>query len=184
MHSWSGQPGNDAIIITWCFTPSQPLRLYQDERKWCRHFFPILHQLSPVILAKCNSSSFVLLRNTKSSFSLHYYTQCEATPTQKSAWKWQLQHFATYSVKDYKGHSLMQTSLAKLPNSHPKRPSLKWEVKLSLNHLVHVKVQERWLSFSSPNRKKKRSRRLDTHHRLAAPKWNTNAINAKVETVV
>ena len=148
-----------------------------------RHFFPILHQLSPVILAKCNSSSFVLPRNTKSGSSLHYYTQCQATATQKSAWKWQLQHFATYSGKDYKGHSLLQTSFAKLPNSHPKWPSLKWEVKLSLNHLVHVTVEERWLSVSSTNRKKKGSRRLDTHHRLEAPKWHTNAINAKVETV-
>ena len=45
-----------------------------------------LHPLSPVIFATATVVAFVLLRNSR--FSFHCYTQCEATPTQKSARKW------------------------------------------------------------------------------------------------
>ena len=50
-----------------------------------RHFFPTLHPLSTVIFATATVLAFSLLRN--SMFNLHCYTQREATPTQKSAWK-------------------------------------------------------------------------------------------------
>ena len=47
--------------------------------------------------------------------------QPEPTPTQKSARKWQLRPFATSCVKDYKVHSLLQTSFAELPSAVRKR---------------------------------------------------------------
>ena len=40
-----------------------------------RHFFPILHHLSPVILAKAQVVAYVLFCNSR--FSCHCYTQCE-----------------------------------------------------------------------------------------------------------
>ena len=51
-----------------------------------RHFFSTLHPLSSVIFATATVVAFVLLRNSWLNF--HCYTQHEATPTQKSAWKW------------------------------------------------------------------------------------------------
>ena len=78
--------------------------------------FFILPYLSPVILANATVVVFVLLRS--SSFRFHCYTQRKATPTEKSARKWQVQPFATSCAKDYEGHSLLQTSCAELPNSH------------------------------------------------------------------
>ena len=51
-----------------------------------RHFFPTLHPLSLVISATATAVAFVLLHNSR--FNSHCYTQCETTPTQKSAWKW------------------------------------------------------------------------------------------------
>ena len=51
-------------------------------------FFPILHSLSPVILANTAVVAFVLLCNSR--FNFHCYTQHEPTPTQKLAQKWQL----------------------------------------------------------------------------------------------
>ena len=50
----------------------------------------------------------VLFHNSR--FNFHCYAQ-------KSARKWQLQPFATSSTNDYEGHSLVQTSLAEVPNS-------------------------------------------------------------------
>ena len=43
--------------------------------------------------------------------NFHCYTQCEPTPTQKSAWKWQLGPFMSSCMKDYKGHSLNANQL-------------------------------------------------------------------------
>ena len=48
----------------------------------------------------------------------------------KSAWKWQLWPFATSCVKDYKGHSVVQTSFIELPNKHENKwiaESLYWK---------------------------------------------------------
>ena len=46
-------------------------------------FYPSSIQLSSVILAKATVVPFVQLRNSR--FNFHCYTQCEATPTQKSS---------------------------------------------------------------------------------------------------
>ena len=94
MNSWfSGQPKNDAKTL-----------------------FSTLHPLSPVIFATATVVAFVLLCNSK--FSSHCYRQRELTPTRKSAQKWQLRPLATSCVKDYKGHSLMQTSFTEPPYTH------------------------------------------------------------------
>ena len=50
-----------------------------------RHFFTPLHPLSLVVFATATVVAFVLLRS--SWFNFHCYTQREATPTQKLAWK-------------------------------------------------------------------------------------------------
>ena len=80
-----------------------------EKKKWCKDTF--FHP--PVILANATVVALGLLRNSR--FNFHCYTQRDATPTQKSDWKWQLWHFATSYTKDYKGHSLMQTSFAEPP---------------------------------------------------------------------
>ena len=51
-------------------------------------------------------------RNSK--FNFHRYTQREAMPTQKPARRW---HLATFCAKDYKGHSLVQTSFTEPPDT-------------------------------------------------------------------
>ena len=51
-----------------------------------RHFFSTLHPLSSVIFATATVVAFVLLRSSR--FNFHCYTQREATPSQKLAWKW------------------------------------------------------------------------------------------------
>ena len=77
-------------------------------------FLSTLHPLSPVIFATATVVAFVLLPNSR--FSFHRYTQHEATPSQKSARKWQLRPFATSCAKDYEGHSLVQTSFTEPPS--------------------------------------------------------------------
>ena len=47
-----------------------------------RHFFFTPHPLSTVNFATATVLAFVLLRDSR--FNFHYYTQREATPTQKS----------------------------------------------------------------------------------------------------
>ena len=97
--SWSsGQLGNDAKTL-----------------------FSILHHLFLVILANTTALAFVLLRNSRYNF--HCYAQRERTSTQTSTQKWQLWPFATSCVEDHKGHSLVQTSLAELPNTEWFPPS-------------------------------------------------------------
>ena len=78
-------------------------------------FFPILRHLSTVIFANATVMALVLLPSSR--FNFHCYTQCEPTPTQKLTRKWQLWPFATSCVKDYEGHSLLQTSFTEPPNT-------------------------------------------------------------------
>ena len=78
--------------------------------------FSTLHHLSPVIFGTVTVVAFELPRNSR--LNIHCYIQREPTPTPKSAWKWQLRPFMTSCSKDYKGHSLVQTSITELPNRH------------------------------------------------------------------
>ena len=97
------------------------LAIVWSAKKWSKDtFFSFLHYLSLANFANATAVAFSLLCN--SWFYFHWYTQCEPTPTQKSAWKWQLQPFVTSCAKDYEGHSLLQTSLAELPNIPPPCP--------------------------------------------------------------
>ena len=83
----SGQPKNDA-----------------------KTFFSTLHPLSLVILATATVVAFVLLRNSR--FNFHWYTQREATPTQKSAQKWHCNLLWLLTWKITKGiHSCKPASL-------------------------------------------------------------------------
>ena len=59
---------------------------WSAEKQYKDFFFSTLHPLSPVIFATATVVAFVLLRSSR--FNFHCYTQCEATPTQKSARKW------------------------------------------------------------------------------------------------
>ena len=86
------------------------------KRRYKDAFFPIHYHLSPVILASTAVLLFLQLLLGISRSNFHCYTQREATPTQKSARKWQLRPFATSCAKDYEGHSLVQISFAELPN--------------------------------------------------------------------
>jgi len=90
------------------------LAIFWLTDKWCRHFFSILHHLSPVILSNATALPFVLLHNSR--FNFHCYPQHEATPTLNVAWKWQLPPFVTSCIKDYEEHSFLQTSFTELPN--------------------------------------------------------------------
>ena len=83
----------------------------QPKKRRKDTFFPTLYPLFPVIFATATVVTFVLLSNSR--FNFHCYTQLEATPTQKSAWKRPL---ATSCAKDYEGHSLVQTSFTEPPN--------------------------------------------------------------------
>ena len=93
MNLWSsGQPKNNAKTL-----------------------FSTPHPLSPAIFATATAVAFVLLRN--SWYNFHCYTQHESTPTQKSARKWCCDLLRLLCAKDYKGHSLVQTSFTEPPNS-------------------------------------------------------------------
>ena len=60
--------------------------LLVSQKNNAKTLFSTLHPLSPVIFATTTVVAFVLLHNSR--FNLHCYTQHEAVPTQKLAWKW------------------------------------------------------------------------------------------------
>ena len=65
---------------------SHEIVIFWSAEKWCKDtFFSTLHPLSLVIFATATVVVFLLLHNSR--FNFHCYTQCEATPTQKSAQK-------------------------------------------------------------------------------------------------
>ena len=92
------------------------LMIFWSAKKQCKDtFFSILHPLSLVIFATATVVAFVLLHNSK--FNFHCYTQREATNTYSEiSSEVTLQPLVTSCTKDYKGHSLMQTSFTELPN--------------------------------------------------------------------
>ena len=86
------------------------LMIFWSAEKQCKDIFSILHHL--VILANATVVAFVLLCNYR--FNFYCYPQREAKPNQKS--QLQQQPFTTSFVKDYEGHSLVQTSFAEVPD--------------------------------------------------------------------
>ena len=61
------------------------LAIFCSAKKWCKDTFFSLHPVSMVIFATATALAFVLLHDAR--FNFRCYTQCEATPTQKSARK-------------------------------------------------------------------------------------------------
>ena len=82
-------------------------------------FFSTLHPLSTVIFATAAVLAFVLLRDSR--FNFHYYTQREATPTQKSEIgpevRCDLSRLLAQKITK-RMNSLQQTSFAESPHSH------------------------------------------------------------------
>ena len=78
-----------------------------------RHFFSTLHPLSPVFFPTATVVAFVLLRNSR--FSFRCYTQCEATPTQKSARKWRRDLLRLLARKITKGIHLCKPASLNRP---------------------------------------------------------------------
>ena len=85
--------------------------LLVSQKTMQRHFFfSTSPPRSPVIFAAASVVAFVLLRNSR--FNFHCYTQCLATPTQKSAWKWCCHLSRVLAQKITKGnHSCKPASL-------------------------------------------------------------------------
>ena len=105
---------------TACF--SMNLWFYGQPKNNAKTLFSTLHHFSLVIFA---TATVVAL-----------YTQHEPTPTQKLAQKWQLQPFTTSCTKDYKGHSLVQTSFTELPKKKLKVKvyMFAWSLSVSSHH--------------------------------------------------
>ena len=92
----------------------QSSAVFWSSKKWCKDtFFHTLHSLSLVIFATATVVAFVLLGNSR--FNYHCCTQHEAPPTRY--WpRSDTGPLVTSCMKDYQGHSLMQTSFTELPN--------------------------------------------------------------------
>ena len=85
--------------------------LLVSQKMTRRHFFPTLHPVSTVIFAPATVLAFVLLRNSR--FNVHCYAQREATLRNRPGSA--LRPLATSCAKDYKAHSLLQTSFVDSP---------------------------------------------------------------------
>ena len=72
--------------------------------------FSILHHLSPVIFANAAVVAFVQLHDSR----FRFHCSVKQRLLKNRPGKWQLRPFATSCAKDYEGHSLVQTSFAKL----------------------------------------------------------------------
>ena len=96
------------------FFPTNSRSFGQPQNDAKTFFFSTLNPLSPVIFATATVVAFVLLRNSR--FDFPCYTQREATL--QIGPEVTLRPLATSCAKDYKGHSLVQTSFTELPNLH------------------------------------------------------------------
>ena len=65
---------------------SMKSRCFGQPKNDTKKLFSTLHPLSLVIFATATVVAFVLLHNSR--FNFHCYTQHEAMPAQKLAWKW------------------------------------------------------------------------------------------------
>ena len=74
------------------------------SQKMTETLFSTFHPLSPVIFATATVVAFVQLHNFR--FNFHCYRHCEATPTQKSAWKWHCNLSQLLAQKITKGNHL------------------------------------------------------------------------------
>ena len=88
------------------------LAIFRSTKKQCKDtsFFPTLHPLSTVIFATATVLAFVLL---STSTVIHSVKQCLLRNWPGSV----LRPLATSLLKDYKAHSLQQTSFTEWPNT-------------------------------------------------------------------
>ena len=91
--------------------PTRDLLVSQKTTQ--RHFIFTLHPLSTVLFATATVLAFVLLRN--SSFSFHCYSVKQHLLRNQPGSA--LRPLTTSLLKDYKAHSLQQTSFAESPNT-------------------------------------------------------------------
>ena len=89
--------------------------LLVSQKTTQRHFFSTLHPLSPVIFATATVVTFVLLRSSKVQLPL-LYTACSNAYSEIDP-EVTLRPLATSCTKDYKRHSLAQSSFTEPPNN-------------------------------------------------------------------
>ena len=89
-------------------------RSFGQPKNDAKTLFSTFNPLSPVIFATATVVAFVLLRSSR--FNFPCYTQREATS--QIGPEVMLRPLATSCAKDYKGHSLVQTSFSEPPNLH------------------------------------------------------------------
>ena len=94
------------------FFPPRTRDLMVSHKTAQRHFFSTLYPLFPVIFATATVLAFVLLRSSR--FNFICYIQCEAYS--QIGPEVTLRPLATSCAKDYKEHSLAQTSFTEPPN--------------------------------------------------------------------
>ena len=87
-----------------------------SAKKWCKDtLFSTLHPPSPVIFATATVAAFVLLHNSRFNFHCYYTARSNAySEIGPEVTLWPL---ATSCAKDYKGHSLVQSSFTEPPNT-------------------------------------------------------------------
>ena len=83
----------------------------KEKKKTQRHFFSTLHPLSPVIFATATVLAFVLLLNSRFNFPCYTRRRMQRLLRYRPG-----SDAATFCAKDYKGHSLVQTSFTEPPN--------------------------------------------------------------------
>ena len=85
--------------------------LLVSQKNDAKTLFPTLHPLSPVIFATATVLTFVLLRNSRFNFPCYTQRRMQRLLRNRPG-----SDAATFCAKDYKGHSLAQTSFTEPPN--------------------------------------------------------------------
>ena len=116
---------------------STNLRSAGQPKNYAKTLFPTLHPLSTVIFASATVLAFVRLHDSK--FNFHCYTQREATPTQKSAWK------CTATSRDFLRERLQSaftlTSFTESPNKgHERGPMERLHLCMSNRLLFYLRL--------------------------------------------
>ena len=96
--------------------PKRTRDLLVSQKTTERHFFPHPPSPFPGNFCNCNSGGICTASQFQVQLPMSYtawnnaYSEIGSEVT--------LRPFATFCVKDYKGHSLIQTSFTELPNTH------------------------------------------------------------------
>ena len=102
-----------------------PKRIFSTNSRSCGQaktlFFPTLHPLSTVIFATATVLAFVLLRDSRFNFHCYKLIHSMKQHLLRNRPGSALRPFLTSCAKDYKAHSLQQTSFAESPKSMSKQ---------------------------------------------------------------